>query len=25
VAAAPDGSFSITNSRTGQTKEYPRK
>jgi beta-lactamase superfamily II metal-dependent hydrolase len=25
VAASPDGSFSITNSRTGQTKEYPRK
>jgi beta-lactamase superfamily II metal-dependent hydrolase len=25
VVASPDGSFSITNSRTGQTKEYPRK
>jgi beta-lactamase superfamily II metal-dependent hydrolase len=25
VAASPDGSFSITNSRTGQTKNYPRK
>ena len=25
VAAQPDGSFSVTNSRTGQTKEYPRK
>jgi hypothetical protein len=25
VAAAPSGSFSVTNSRTGQTKEYPRK
>lgn len=25
VVAAADGSFSVTNSRTGQTKEYPRK
>ncbi|MGD0786865.1 MAG: MBL fold metallo-hydrolase [Terracidiphilus sp.] len=25
VVASPDGSFSITNSRTGQTREYPRK
>src|ERR1035437_231818 len=25
VAASPDGSFSVTNSRTGQTKHYPRK
>jgi beta-lactamase superfamily II metal-dependent hydrolase len=25
VVASPDGSFSITNSRTGQTKNYPRK
>jgi beta-lactamase superfamily II metal-dependent hydrolase len=24
VVASPDGSFSVTNSRTGQTKEYPR-
>ena len=25
VAAFPDGSFSVTNSRTGETKEYPAK
>jgi competence protein ComEC len=25
VVASPDGSFSVTNARTGQTKEYPRK
>lgn len=25
VVASPDGSFSVTNSRTGQTKDYPRK
>jgi beta-lactamase superfamily II metal-dependent hydrolase len=25
VAAYPDGSFSVFNSRTGQTKQYPRK
>ena len=25
VAAWPTGTFSVTNSRTGQTKEYPRK
>jgi beta-lactamase superfamily II metal-dependent hydrolase len=25
VMAAADGSFSVTNSRTGQTKEYPRR
>jgi competence protein ComEC len=25
VVASPDGSFSITNSRTGKTKDYPRK
>jgi len=25
VVATPDGSFSVTNSRTGKTKEYPRK
>jgi beta-lactamase superfamily II metal-dependent hydrolase len=25
VIASPDGSFSVTNARTGQTKEYPRK
>jgi competence protein ComEC len=25
VAASPDGSFSVTNARTGQTKEYPHK
>lgn len=25
VVASSDGSFSVTNSRTGQTKEYPRK
>jgi beta-lactamase superfamily II metal-dependent hydrolase len=25
VAASADGSFSVTNGRTGQTKEYPRK
>ena len=25
VAAASDGSFSVTNSRTGQTKQYPHK
>jgi competence protein ComEC len=25
VIASPDGSFSITNSRTGQTKDYPRR
>ncbi|HEY1986212.1 MAG TPA: MBL fold metallo-hydrolase [Terracidiphilus sp.] len=25
VMASPDGSFSVTNSRTGQTKEYARK
>jgi beta-lactamase superfamily II metal-dependent hydrolase len=25
VVASPDGSFSVTNSRTGQTKNYPRK
>ncbi len=25
VAASPDGSFSVTNSRTGQTKQYPHK
>jgi beta-lactamase superfamily II metal-dependent hydrolase len=25
VVASPDGSFSVTNSRTGTTKEYPRK
>jgi beta-lactamase superfamily II metal-dependent hydrolase len=24
VVALPDGSFSVTNTRTGQTKEYPR-
>jgi hypothetical protein len=25
VIAHPDGSFSVTNSRTGQTKDYPRE
>jgi competence protein ComEC len=25
VVASPDGSFSVTNTRTGQTKDYPRK
>jgi competence protein ComEC len=25
VVANPDGSFSVTNARTGQTKDYPRK
>jgi competence protein ComEC len=25
VVASPDGSFSVTNSRTGQTKDYPQK
>jgi competence protein ComEC len=25
VVASPDGSFSVTNARTGKTKEYPRK
>jgi len=25
VIASPDGSFSVTNARTGQTKDYPRK
>ncbi len=25
VVASPDGSFSVTNGRTGQTKDYPRK
>ena len=25
VVALTDGSFSVTNSRTGKTKEYPRK
>jgi hypothetical protein len=25
VVASPDGSFSVTNSRTDQTKDYPRK
>ena len=25
VVATPDGSFSVTNARTGQTKDYPRK
>jgi competence protein ComEC len=25
VVASPDGSFSVTNARTGQTKDYPRK
>ncbi len=25
VVASPTGSFSVTNSRTGQTKEYPHK
>jgi hypothetical protein len=25
VVASPTGSFSVTNTRTGQTKEYPRK
>lgn len=25
VVASPGGSFSVTNSRTGQTKDYPRK
>jgi hypothetical protein len=25
VVASPDGSFSVTNSRTGQTKEYARR
>ena len=25
VVASPDGSFSVTNSRTGQTKQYPHK
>jgi hypothetical protein len=25
VVASPDGSFSVTNSRTGQTKNYPRR
>jgi hypothetical protein len=25
VAASSDGSFSVTNSRTGQTKQYPHK
>jgi len=24
VAASPDGSFTVTNARTGQTKEYPK-
>ena len=23
VVASPDGSFSVTNTRTGQTKDYP--
>jgi hypothetical protein len=25
VVALPDGSFSVTNARTGVTKDYPRK
>jgi hypothetical protein len=25
VAASANGSFSVTNSRTGQTRDYPRK
>jgi beta-lactamase superfamily II metal-dependent hydrolase len=25
VVASPDGSFSVTNARTGQTKQYPQK
>jgi beta-lactamase superfamily II metal-dependent hydrolase len=25
VVASPDGGFSVTNARTGQTKDYPRK
>jgi beta-lactamase superfamily II metal-dependent hydrolase len=25
VVASPDGDFSVTNARTGQTKDYPRK
>jgi competence protein ComEC len=25
VVASPDGSFSVTNARTGKTKDYPRK
>jgi hypothetical protein len=25
VVASPDGGFSVTNARTGQTKEYPHK
>jgi hypothetical protein len=25
IIARRDGSFSVTNSRTGQTKEYPKK
>jgi competence protein ComEC len=25
VVALPDGSFSVTNARTGKTKDYPRK
>jgi hypothetical protein len=25
VVASPDGSFSVTNSRAGQTKDYPHK
>jgi len=25
VVVSPDGSFTVTNSRTGQTKDYPRK
>jgi hypothetical protein len=25
VTASPDGSFSVTNSRTAQTREYPSK
>jgi beta-lactamase superfamily II metal-dependent hydrolase len=25
VVASPDGTFSVTNSRTGQTREYPRR
>jgi hypothetical protein len=25
VVAAPDGSFSVTNPRTGKTIDYPRK
>jgi len=24
VVALPDGSFSVTNTRTGMTKQYPR-